>query len=214
MSEREAWIWMIAHAAWQNTTHKVGSVMMPVPRGTFFCTLRELQAAWGWRSDGRVRSFLARLKAEEMVQWQIVAKGNAQKTHITICNYSLFQDIERTKNAEENARATHGLRNKETSEPVNHDSEPIGSAVNGMGEDFAKQLFDRAVVFLGKHGTEERQARSFVGKLRKDHPDAEIFEAFTACGKAGAVDPIPWITARMKPPTRIRAILPDMEKPQ
>ena len=63
--------------------------------------------------------------------------------------------------------------------------------------DLAKELFDRAVVFLGRHGTSERQARSFVGKLRKAHSDGGILEAFTACSKAGAVDPVPWIIARL-----------------
>lgn len=95
------------------------------------------------------------------------------------------------------------------------DSEAKASAVNGAEEDdFAKQLFDRAVAFLGRHGAAEKQARSFVGKLRKDHPDADIFDAFTACGKAGAIDPIPWLTARLTPPAKIRAMLPDMENPQ
>lgn len=67
-------------------------------------------------------------------------------------------------------------------------------------DDFSKQVFDRAIAFLGKHGTSERQARSFVGKLRKGGAsDTEIFEAFMAASRERIVDPIPWITARMKP---------------
>jgi uncharacterized protein YdaU (DUF1376 family) len=90
-------------------------------------------------------------------------------------------------------------------------SEPIGSAVFAVDDDFAKQVFDRAVAFLARHGTREAQARSFVGKLRKDHTDTDIFAAFSECNKAGAVDPIPWITAKLHkpdPPARIRAQLP------
>lgn len=64
-------------------------------------------------------------------------------------------------------------------------------------EDFSKQLFDRAVAFLGRHGVPERQARGIVGKWRRDHTDAAIFDAFAACSRAGAIDPIPWITARL-----------------
>lgn len=80
------------------------------------------------------------------------------------------------------------------------DASDFPSADEPETEDFAKQLFDRAVAFLGRHGVRQAQARSFVGKLRKDGAsDAEIFEAFAACGKAGAVDPIPWLTARLKP---------------
>lgn len=64
-------------------------------------------------------------------------------------------------------------------------------------EDFSKQLFDRAVAFLGRHGVLERHARGIVGKWRRDHTDAAILDAFTACSRAGAIDPIPWITARL-----------------
>lgn len=55
------------------------------------------------------------------------------------------------------------------------------------------------MTFLGRHGIEERQARSILGKWRKTSDDAAIFEACMACSKAGAVDPIPWITARLSP---------------
>ncbi|NBT33292.1 MAG: DUF1376 domain-containing protein [Rhodobacteraceae bacterium] len=91
-------------------------------------------------------------------------------------------------------------------------SEANASAENGQDEDdFAKQVFDRAVVFLGRHGVGEKQARAFVGKLRKSNQDVAIFEAFTACGKAGAVDPIPWISAALtpRPQTRLWNLDPD-----
>jgi len=95
MSEREAWVWMVAQAAWKDTRHRVGSVMCDVPRGSFFCTLRELQNAWGWGSDKRVRTFLKRTQAERMV----VLRTDAKKTHVTICNYEKYQARERTEDA-------------------------------------------------------------------------------------------------------------------
>lgn len=77
------------------------------------------------------------------------------------------------------------------------DKSSVANATDGEAVDFAKQLFERAVVFLGRHGVKEAQARSFVGKLRKGHDDPAIFAAFVAYGKAGAIDPIPWITANL-----------------
>jgi uncharacterized protein YdaU (DUF1376 family) len=78
--------------------------------------------------------------------------------------------------------------------------------VPSSAQDFAKEVFDRGVAFLTRHGKTEPAARTMIGRWRKDHSDAEIFAAFTACGKAGAVDPVPWITARLtkpeKPPVR------------
>lgn len=109
--------------------------------------------------------------------------------------------------------STDEPRNHPSQQPNNPTDIPIANAIGGDApkpppaaddlpepdDDFAKQLFDRAVAFLGRHGTDDRQARSLVGKWRKNHGDAEIFEAFSACHKAGVVDPVPWLVARFKP---------------
>ena len=75
MSEREAWVWIITRAAWQDTRHRVGSVIVDVPRGSFMATLREMQHAWMWGSDKRVRLFLGRLKNDGMIGLKTDASG-------------------------------------------------------------------------------------------------------------------------------------------
>jgi hypothetical protein len=77
--------------------------------------LRELQLVWGWASDFRVRSFLKVLENERMIE----RTKNAAKTQITICNYSLYQDVERKENAEETQKETQGKRTKGTSKQDN-----------------------------------------------------------------------------------------------
>lgn len=109
LTEREAWLWLISNAAWKTTRHRVGTDMHEVPAGSLFVTLRKLQTAWKWKSDYRVRSFLKLLEKEEM----IVSETNAGKTQITICNYSHYQEAERT----DNAGATQEKRTKDTSTP-------------------------------------------------------------------------------------------------
>lgn len=106
MSEREAWIWMIHRAAWEDTRHRVGAMILDVPRGSFMATLREMQSAFMWRSDAKVRGFLKRLEAEGMIERTTVGTANAPKTHVSICNYNKYQASERT----ENAPKTHGER--------------------------------------------------------------------------------------------------------
>lgn len=65
--------------------------------------------------------------------------------------------------------------------------------------DFTKEVFDRGVAFLGKFGTGERQARSLIGKWRKEAGDAATYEAMGAASKAGVTDPVSWITKRLQP---------------
>jgi len=78
------------------------------------------------------------------------------------------------------------------------DSEAKASA-GDAGVDFAKAIFSNGVQFLCHHGVNEGRARAVIGTWRKDHPDPEIFDAIAACEKSGAIDPIPWITARLAP---------------
>lgn len=100
--------------------------------------------------------------------------------------------------------------------PFNHtdtdtDKSSVANATDGetVAVDLSKDLFERGVKFLGRHGVKESQARSVIGKWRKDHPDADILSAFMDCAKSGAIDPIPWITARLIPPQRF---VPDFSK--
>lgn len=108
----QAWAWIIASAAWEDTSHFVGGKRVGVPRGSFFCTLRELQKTWGWGSDTKVRSFLGALEKERMVR----CGNNAKKTHITVCNYDLYQASE----CKDKANITHGkTQEKRTKEQTN-----------------------------------------------------------------------------------------------
>jgi hypothetical protein len=126
MSEREAWFWMVARAAWRDTQHRVGSDMLAVARGSFFCSLRELQGIWGWGSDKRVRTFLKRLENGRMID----ARTDAGKTHVTICNYEDFQHVGRSTNAAETQerRSTDALKEQGNKKQGNKKKEePIGS---------------------------------------------------------------------------------------
>lgn len=86
-SEREAWIWIITRAAWKDTSHRVGSTMLEVKRGTFFCTIRQLQDAWKWRSTRQVHQFLELLKSQNMIE----TETETGKTLLSVCNYDKYQ---------------------------------------------------------------------------------------------------------------------------
>jgi uncharacterized protein YdaU (DUF1376 family) len=86
--------------------------------------------------------------------------------------------------------------------PFNHtdtdtDTDKTEAKASDASVDFAKQLWDRGVSFLSRHGTPDKQARTLIGKWRKAYTDTDIFDAFAACSKEGIIDPVPWITAKL-----------------
>lgn len=143
VTEWEAFARLIRRAAWEDTRHRVGDALVDVPRGSFFCTLRELQSEFMWRSDTRVRKFLERLEKERMIE----RKTNAGKTHVTICNYEEYQSGERKDERKKNAQKTQEKRTKETREQINQDTVDDTREVD---PDFFEAVCDAAGVDLSK----------------------------------------------------------------
>lgn len=111
-----------------------------------------------------------------------------------------IEDLTRTArvNDASSTRHDHAQAERER-EREEEDTEAYAS--DGVAVDPAKALFDAGVKVLGECGVMERNARSVLGKWRKDHPgqDGQILSAIMDCRRAGAVDPVPWITAKLKP---------------
>lgn len=85
-SEREAWLWMIEEAAYQDRRKRVGSTIVTVRRGQIATSTRFVADAWGW-THSKARRFLERLENEGMI-------GTATDTGVTVitlCNYERFQ---------------------------------------------------------------------------------------------------------------------------
>jgi hypothetical protein len=92
LSPREAWLWLISNAAWRPMQVMVrngrSQQLVNLERGQLSFSRSFMQKAWRWTSDKTVRTFLARLKKEGMVDLQT---GQLQ-TVISICNYGVFQN--------------------------------------------------------------------------------------------------------------------------
>jgi hypothetical protein len=90
-SQREAWLWLIANAAWRPMKVMVrtgrSQELVSLDRGQLTYSRAFLRTAWLWSSEKLVRTFLARLRQEGMLDLQT---GQLQ-TIITVCNYSAFQ---------------------------------------------------------------------------------------------------------------------------
>ncbi|RVJ72214.1 hypothetical protein [Sinorhizobium medicae] len=112
-SEREAWLWLISKAAWKDTVHRIGASVMPVPAGSLFVTIREMQAAWKWTSTRRVHQFLELLSSQNMIE----TCSETGKTLVTICNYGKYQNAETHSETPESAEAKQKRNTKDTSTP-------------------------------------------------------------------------------------------------
>jgi hypothetical protein len=92
MTRREAWLWLIANAAWRPMQVLVrngrASELQNLERGQLSFSRSFLKAKWQWTSEKKVRTFLERLEREHMIDLQT---GQLQ-TVITICNYDVFQN--------------------------------------------------------------------------------------------------------------------------
>lgn len=154
MSEREAWIWMISKAAWSDTKHAVGAEVHEVERGSFITTLREMQSAWMWGSDKRVRTFLRKLEKNGMLRVHTKGERNARKTHVTICNYDEYQSSGRTTDAAKthDGRTTDAVKNKGTIKQEIDDDTQAGSP---------KELLERILKAAGIDWTKDISGKWF-----------------------------------------------------
>lgn len=86
MSQREAFIWMVAEAAWKPRAKRVGSTVVDLERGQLAHSVRFLASAWGW-SKSSVARFLKALQKRDTIRYT----SGTGATVITICNYDRFQ---------------------------------------------------------------------------------------------------------------------------
>jgi hypothetical protein len=85
-SEREAWVWMIAEAAWKPREKRVGKVVVVLDRGQLAHSTRFLSDAWQW-THSRVRRFLERLENRHMIE----RKSGTGVSVICIMKYDTYQ---------------------------------------------------------------------------------------------------------------------------
>jgi uncharacterized protein YdaU (DUF1376 family) len=60
-------------------------------------------------------------------------------------------------------------------------------------------IFGYGVPLLVNAGTPDKQARSFLGGLRKSHGDEAVVNALRACVKAKPLQPLEWLAAALPP---------------
>lgn len=96
MTEREAWLWLLEHAAWKPITRSnAKGERVRIERGQLHVSLRALEKAFGWGKN-KVARYLQRLEDAEMVG---TASGQSG-TVLTVCNYGKYQDDRDSRDTE------------------------------------------------------------------------------------------------------------------
>jgi hypothetical protein len=107
MTQREAWMWLIASAAYEPTRVRVNNgrsfEIINLRRGQLSFSLSFLRTAWKWTSEKKVRTFLERLQREGLIDRQRGNQTDGKRSKfppvITVCNYNVYpfaQPIEET----------------------------------------------------------------------------------------------------------------------
>lgn len=85
-TEREAWLYLIEHAAFEARSFRIGKHVVRAERGQLVTSVRFLASAWQW-SKSRVDRFLKRLEIGTMIG----TVAGHDFTVISVCNYEQYQ---------------------------------------------------------------------------------------------------------------------------
>lgn len=175
-TEREAWVWLIAEAAWKPCKVRIGRFPFDLERGQAVFAMRFLAQRWRW-SEPRVRRFIARLTGDALVC--VFATRGA--TVITICNYDKYQDLRRTGDAQIDAQPEQKSTQRRTNnqEPKEVSSLRSDTARDTPRSELAKVVDDDRAKAVVEHRQRLRKpltaraAQLLAGKLAKaDSPNS------------------------------------------
>lgn len=119
-SKAEAWLWMLARAAWKPTEHWIGGACFDVNAGQFFCTIREVQGAFKWSSTRSVSQYFNALEKRNMIS----TETETGKTLVTICNYSVYQGLVNKNETESETRSDTKSKQKVNTKDTNNTNTP------------------------------------------------------------------------------------------
>jgi hypothetical protein len=203
-TQREAWTWLIAEAAWKAHRRRVGNLQVELRRGQLAASIRFLAVRWRWHR-AKVERFLDKLKTETMVGTTI----ETGITIITICNYNKYQRVSlpdetatRTATGTEARQQRDKVEYKESKE---EDSEAKASDASAS-PDVRTELFRRGLVTLARiTGKTPNSCRSLIGRWLKtvDDEAIHVLGAIEEADHNRVADPVAWINRTLQPRQRV-----------
>lgn len=199
-TEREAWLWLISAAAWKAMKVRVGRQVFSLDRGQAAFSIRFLAEKWKW-TKSRVQRFLKRLKNEAM----ITLLPGRDATQITICNYNKYSFGRDTVDTQiDTPHDTLAGRSRDKEEELNNSKEKKELRKGASAEaelpliSPAKAVFNEGRKYLEANGMTEANARSLLGRWKKNYSDSAIIDAITAAQREEAENPVAFITKSLE----------------
>lgn len=91
-SKREAWLWLIAEAAWKARCVNRNGALLNLDRGDVAHSVRFMATAWCW-SKSRVDRFIDLLEREQMASRKTGTGSGTGVLVLNICNYDVYQRV-------------------------------------------------------------------------------------------------------------------------
>lgn len=134
------------------------------------------------------------------------ASDSKQKETLTEEIRKLSQGLSLTQSQKDVLSVTDPVTESKRREEKGREGKGLVSSVpDGTGGKAAK-LTDPAEIIFGyglsmlvNAGTPEKQARSFLGGLRKEHGDDSLIDSLRECAKARVLQPLEWLAAALPP---------------
>jgi hypothetical protein len=170
LSKVEAWLWLLAAAAWRNHRRRVSGRNFDLKRGQLVASTRYMAERWRW-NEARVRRFLQLLKTDAGGDAMIDAVSDAGVTVITIRKYDIYQRVSLPSDAPSDAVvtppsdavATQKRRNEEDREYRERD-------VGGGGSAPSVETLSRGKSLISKEAFDVSTQVLIAMGLDPDHP--------------------------------------------
>ncbi|UEM13686.1 hypothetical protein J4G43_005025 [Bradyrhizobium barranii subsp. barranii] len=252
-TEVQAFVDMIARAAWRPQRVRLARGFVDLQRGQLLVSVRFLAKRWQW-SEQAVRRFLDRISGWHANGTQTTTQNGPQNgpqdgpligtqttrdgTIVTIHNYDVFQKKTSSEGSGDGAQVdAQNEAQLGTQDGTPSDQKPAQSIIinNNNNSQLSEEsctsrasppsnvielprqkseqaktptaaelttvvgaLFGECRKFQVSAGVSDRNARSVVGKWRREHADDEIFEAVKRAQSEEAQDPVAFISGCLK----------------
>lgn len=191
------WMYLLEKAAWQDTRQDANGRPVNVQRGQMLTSFRQLADATGVGIQV-IRTLFNLLSGEGAVN----TNTNNGRMLVTICNYEKYQSPDRVGNTTPNTDVTRGQHTKKTREQIPPSEGTSAPSISGAEKvvDLSSPLAAAWAIgkaFLAKHGVE--RPGPLIGNWLKTATASDLMVAIEAADRARTEDPIPYITAALKP---------------